>query len=95
MFDPHTPYDPPSPFREKYSGRPYDGEVAYTDQQLGRLFESVGQKSPPENTLIAVLADHGESLSDHGEFTHGVFLYDSTLRIPFLMAGPAFPSVSA
>lgn len=83
LFDPHGPYDPPLPFREKHSGRPYDGEVAYTDHQLGRLLQSV-----PGNTLIAVLSDHGESLGDHGEHTHGVFLYDSTLRIAFLLSGP-------
>ena len=92
VFDPHLPYDPPAPFREKYPGRPYDGEVAYTDQQLGRLFDAVARKSPPGNTLIAVLSDHGESFSEHGEYTHGVFLYDSTLRIPFLMAGPGIPA---
>jgi arylsulfatase A-like enzyme/Tfp pilus assembly protein PilF len=91
VFDPHSPYDPPAPFREKYAGRLYDGEVAYTDQQLGRLLETIAKKSPPENTLIAVLSDHGESLSEHGEYTHGVFLYDSTLRIAFLLAGPGVP----
>ena len=92
VFDPHSPYDPPSPFREKYEGRPYDGEVAYTDQQLGRLFQAIAKKSPPEKTLVAVLSDHGESLSEHGEYTHGVFLYDSTLRIAFIMAGPGVPA---
>ena len=92
LFDPHSPYNPPSPFREKYRATPYDGEVAYTDRQLGRLFAAVAKKSLPENTLIAVLSDHGESLSEHGEYTHGVFLYDSTLRIAFLLAGPAVPS---
>jgi choline-sulfatase len=92
VYDPHLPYDPPAPFREKYKGRLYDGEVAYTDQQLGRLFEIVSRKSPAENTLIAVLSDHGESLSEHGEYAHGVFLYDSTLRIAFMMAGPGIPA---
>ena len=91
VFDPHSPYDPPSPFRESHRGRAYDGEVAYTDQQLGRLFESIKAKSGPDNTLVAVLSDHGESLSDHGEFTHGVFLYDSTLRIAFVMSGAGVP----
>jgi len=91
VFDPHSPYHPPSPFREKYSGRAYDGEVAYTDQQLGRLFAAVDKNSPPEDTLVAVLSDHGESLSEHGEYTHGVFLYDSTLRIAFLLSGPGVP----
>ena len=92
VYDPHIPYDPPEPFREKYRDRPYDGEIAYTDQQLGRLFDAVARKSPPEKTLIAVLSDHGESFSEHGEYTHGVFLYDSTLRIAFLMAGGGIPA---
>jgi arylsulfatase A-like enzyme/Flp pilus assembly protein TadD len=91
VFDPHSPYDPPSPFREEYKGSAYDGEVAYTDQELGRLFAAVDKKSPPEDTLVAVLSDHGESLSEHGEYTHGVFLYDATLRIAFLLAGPGVP----
>jgi len=92
VFDPHTPYDPPSPFREQYAGRPYDGEIAYVDQQLGRLFEAVEQKSGLRNTVVAVLSDHGESLGDHGEYTHGVFLYESTLHIAFLLAGPGVPA---
>lgn len=91
VFDPHSPYNPPPPYREKYRGRLYDGEVAYTDLQLGRLLAAVSKKSAPDNTVIAVLSDHGESLSEHGEYTHGVFLYDSTLRIPFLLSGPAVP----
>lgn len=91
VFDPHSPYNPPSPYRENYRGRLYDGEVAYTDRQLGRLFAAVERKSSALNTVIAVLSDHGESLSEHGEYTHGVFLYDSTLRIPFLLSGPAVP----
>jgi len=91
VYDPHLPYDPPSPFRNKYADRPYDGEVAYTDQQLGRLFDAVEKKSPG-NALIAVLSDHGESFSEHGEYAHGVFLYDTTLQIPFLLSGPGVPS---
>jgi choline-sulfatase len=91
LFDPHSPYDPPSPFRERYKDRFYDGEIAYTDQQLGRFLDAVQKKSSPERTLIAILADHGESFSEHGEYAHGVFLYDATVRIPFLMAGPGVP----
>ena len=91
LYDPHFPYDPPVPFREKYKDRPYDGEIAYTDQQIGRLLEAVARKAPPADTLIAVLSDHGESLSEHGEYTHGVFLYDSTLRIAFLLSGGPVP----
>jgi tetratricopeptide (TPR) repeat protein len=90
VYDPHLPYAPPPPFREKYKGRPYDGEVAYTDRELGRLFAAVATKSP--DTLLAVLSDHGEAFSEHGEYSHGVFLYDITVRIPFLLAGPGVPA---
>jgi arylsulfatase A-like enzyme/Tfp pilus assembly protein PilF len=92
VYDPHIPYKPPAEFAQKYKGRPYDGEIAYTDQQLGRLFEAVARKSPSERTIIAVLSDHGESLGEHGEYTHGIFIYDSTLRVAFLMAGPGIPA---
>ena len=61
VFDPHSPYDPPPQYRETYRGRLYDGEVAYTDRQLGRLFDAVARKAPLEQTLIVVMADHGES----------------------------------
>ena len=92
LYDPHMPYNPPGEFKEKYENHPYDGEIAYVDQQIGRLVGAVGKKSPGGKTIIAVLSDHGESLSEHGEYTHGVFLYDATLRIAFLMAGPGIPS---
>ena len=92
IYDPHQPYEPPSPFREKYRNNPYDGEVAYADQQLGRFLEAVQKKSGEGKTLVVVLADHGESLGEHGEYSHGVFLYDSTLRIPFIVNGPGVPS---
>ncbi len=92
IYDPHIPYAPPGEFARKYKGREYDGEIAYADQQLGRLFETVAQKSPADKTILAVLSDHGESLGEHGEHTHGVFIYDSTLRIAFMMAGPGIPA---
>src|SRR5438477_584597 len=63
LYDPHLPYDPPSPFRERYKDHPYDGEIAYTDRQLGRLIDVIGKKVP-QNTIIAVLSDHGESLGE-------------------------------
>jgi len=92
VFDPHVPYNPPAPFRNQYKDRPYDGEIAYADHELGRLFDVVSKKSSPGKTLIAVLSDHGESLGDHGEYSHGVFVYDSTLRIAFMMSGPGIPA---
>src|SRR5205823_11880878 len=82
---------PPRPLREQYKEDPYDREVAYTDRQVRRLNDTIGQKAP-QNTNISVLSDHGESLGEHGEYTHGVFVYDSTLRIAFLMSGPGIPA---
>ncbi|MCW5980764.1 MAG: sulfatase-like hydrolase/transferase [Bryobacteraceae bacterium] len=90
VFDPHLPYEPPAPFDKKFED-PYDGEIAYVDRELGRLFAEV-EKKAPGNTVIAVLSDHGESLGEHGEYTHGVFLYDATLRIAFMLAGPGVPA---
>jgi arylsulfatase A-like enzyme/Flp pilus assembly protein TadD len=92
FYDPHMPYNPQEPFMQKYRGRPYDGEVAYADRELGRFLEAVERKSPATNTITIVLSDHGESLGEHGELTHGVFLYDSTLRIPLIVRGPGVPA---
>jgi choline-sulfatase len=91
VYDPHAPFEPPPPFDRKYAGRPYDGEVAYTDRELGRLFGFIEKELPAEKTILLVLSDHGESLGEHGEYSHGVFLYDSTLRIPWLMVAPGLP----
>jgi choline-sulfatase len=87
-YDPHFPYDPPMPFKAKYAKDPYSGEVAFTDAQVGRLLQWLGDHGLNEKTLIVLMADHGESLGEHGEWTHGVFLYDSTIHIPLIVAGP-------
>ena len=86
-FDPHAAYDPPEPWKAKMP-TPYDGEVAFVDDQIGRVFSKLAQMGTESQTIVAVTADHGESLGDHGEETHGVFIYDSTLRVPLIMAGP-------
>ena len=91
LYDPHAPYDPPSPFREKHAGALYDGEVAYTDACVGRLLEAA-RRPAAGNLVTVVLADHGESLGEHGERTHGFFVYQSTLRIPLIVAGPGVPA---
>ena len=90
LYDPHMPYRPPLSFREKYKGRPYDREIAYVDHELGRLFDAVHRKSA--QTLIGVLSDQGESLGEHGEYSHGIFLYDATMRIAFMVSGPGIPA---
>jgi len=93
FYDAHQPYvPPPAEFQRQYPGDTYDAEIAYMDQQLGRFVNAVKKKSPEQNTLFIVLSDHGESLGDHGEFQHGIFLYDSTLRIAWVMAGPGIPA---
>src|SRR6185369_8621879 len=91
-FDPHAPYDPPEPYKQTYTGDPYSGEIAYTDEQVGRLLAGLEQLGLASRTLVAVVGDHGESLGEHGEMTHGVFLYDSTLHVPFILAGPGVPA---
>jgi arylsulfatase A-like enzyme/thioredoxin-like negative regulator of GroEL len=89
LYDPHTPYQPPPPFDREYQGRPYDGEIAFADQQLGRLLNFLKEKHLYGRTLIVLTGDHGESLGEHGEKTHGFFIYDTTLRIPFIVKLPA------
>jgi arylsulfatase A-like enzyme/cytochrome c-type biogenesis protein CcmH/NrfG len=88
FFDPHFPYTPPSPFDVKYKSRPYDGEIAYTDVYVGKLVQVLKEKSIAENTLVVVVGDHGEDLWQHSEPTHGIFLYDTALKIPLLFWCP-------
>jgi len=87
-FDPHAPYEPPPPFSEEYQGREYEGEIAYTDQQIGRLLRKLKSLGLIDDTIIILTADHGESLGEHQEKTHGIFIYDSTLRVPLIFYNP-------
>lgn len=87
-YDPHVPFDPPAEFRSRFPLDPYDGEIAYTDSQVGRLLAAIDARGQLERTLIVVTADHGEALGDGGEETHGMLLRHSTLRIPFVMTAP-------
>jgi len=87
-YDPHDPYEPPEPFKSRFAKSPYDGEVAYVDFALGKLLDYLGEDGRFEKTLIVLTGDHGESLGDHGETTHGFFAYNSTLWIPLIMDIP-------
>ena len=97
LFDPHAPYQPPSPFREQYATDPYAGEVAWVDHALGPLLDLARGGERP--TIVVVTADHGEALGAHGEATHGLFAYEETLRVPLIVAatdvatetGPGLP----
>src|SRR2546427_3150515 len=91
LYDPHAPYDPPEPYRTEFAGRLYDGEIAFADAQLGRLFEWLRYSGRESDTVVAVLSDHGESLGEDGELTHAVLIYGATLHVPFLLAGPGRP----
>jgi arylsulfatase A-like enzyme len=82
LYDAHAGYRPPPPFAQDY-----DGELAFVDQQVGRLLEALRSRNTLERTLIFVVGDHGESLGEHGEAEHSVFLYDAVLRVPFIASG--------
>lgn len=84
VFDPHAPYLPPDEWLRRYPNDPYHAEVAWTDFALGRLFDRLG--SQPRPTLVIVTADHGEGLGEHDELTHGLFAYETTLRVPLIVA---------
>ncbi|MBN1341204.1 MAG: sulfatase-like hydrolase/transferase [Phycisphaerae bacterium] len=91
-FDPHLPYDPPEPWRQQYASNPYDGEIAYVDAELSRLLSALEELGVRQRTLVIFTSDHGESLGEHGEKTHAMFIYDATQHIPLIFSGPApFP----
>jgi arylsulfatase A-like enzyme len=85
LYDPHAPYNPPKEFLPQ--GRaPYDGEIAYADAQLGRVLDALSAQGAMDHTMVVIAGDHGEGLGDHGEATHGMLLYESTLRVPLVIA---------
>lgn len=88
LYDPHTPYDPPSPFKEQYPNRPYVGEIAYTDSQLARLWQYLEEENLIENTILIFASDHGESLGAHNENAHGFFIYQEAVHVPLIIVTP-------
>ena len=88
LYDPHYPYRPPAPYSAEYKSRPYDGEIAFADAQVGRLIQFLKDKDLYKNTLIVLSGDHGESLGEHGEKTHGFFIYNATLHVPLIFHLP-------
>lgn len=87
-YDPHDPYEPPEPFHSRFENNLYDGEVAYVDQELGRLLDDMEKKGLFEKTLIVFAGDHGESLGEHGEMTHGYLANNTTIGVPLVLAYP-------
>ncbi len=88
FYDPHSPYEPPEPFAEQYRNRPYIGEIAYVDSQVGRLLDWLDENGRTDDTVVVVIGDHGESLGEHGESGHGFFVYEGATRVPFILRAP-------
>jgi arylsulfatase A-like enzyme/Tfp pilus assembly protein PilF len=89
LYDAHAPYEAPAPFRARFAASPYDGEIAYVDSCVARIVDVLEQTKQLDNTVISIVADHGEGLGDHGEAEHGLFLYDAVLHVPWVLRLPA------
>ncbi len=87
-FDAHAPYEPPSPFAERFEGRPYDGEIAFVDAEIGRVLETMRSAGVLDRTVVALVGDHGEGLGDHGEATHALLLYEAMIHVPLAIRAP-------
>ncbi|HWW62869.1 MAG TPA: sulfatase, partial [Thermoanaerobaculia bacterium] len=88
LFEPHSPYTPPEPFRTKYASQPYDGEIAAADAVVGAFLDHLKQKGIYDRAVIILLSDHGEGLRDHGEDEHGIFLYREAIHVPLMVKLP-------
>src|SRR5262249_29396579 len=88
LYDAHSPYRPPEPYFSRYAGHLYDGEIAFDDTQLERLFARLRELRLYESSLIVLASDHGESLQEHGEAEHGFFIYNATLHVPLILKLP-------
>ncbi|MFC1783960.1 sulfatase-like hydrolase/transferase, partial [Planctomycetota bacterium] len=87
-FDPHYEYEPPEPFASRYSDDLYAGEIAYTDQCIGQVIDQLKKLGLYDSTLLIIVGDHGEGLGEHGESTHGYYIYQSTIQVPFIVRAP-------
>ncbi len=88
LYDPHDPYEPPEPYASRYADRLYDGEVAWSDELIGRLDHALSDAGIRDDTLLVVTSDHGEGLGEHRESVHGFFVYETTLHVPMIARGP-------
>jgi len=88
LYDPHEPYHAPAPFGPAFADSPYDGEIAFDDAVVASVMDHLGQVGLRDRTLVAIIGDHGESLGEHGEETHSMFVYDAAIRVPFILWAP-------
>jgi arylsulfatase A-like enzyme len=93
LYDPHAPYRPPEPHATRHAD-PYDGEIAYVDQELGRLLEAMDERFGDAGLLTVVTSDHGEAFGEHGETTHGLFVYQTTLHVPLVVSGAGLEALA-
>ena len=87
FYDPHDPYEPPEPYKSQYSN-PYDGEIAYLDEYVGKLLARLAELKLSDRTIVVITGDHGESLGEHKELTHAMFIYNTTQHVPLLIKVP-------
>ncbi|UCF43354.1 MAG: sulfatase-like hydrolase/transferase, partial [Planctomycetota bacterium] len=90
-FDPHFPYDPPEPFASAFADDLYAGEIAYTDKYIHQVIEKLKELDLYDSTLLIITSDHGEGLYEHSEWTHGYFIYHSTIQVPLIIKVPGGP----
>ncbi len=88
LYDPHAPYESPEPYRSEYKGHPYRGAIAFTDAQVGRVLAFLKDRGLADKTIVIVSGDHGEGLGEHGEETHGFFVYESSMHVPLIVHAP-------
>ena len=88
FYDPHAPYAPPEPYRSRFESEPYTGEIAFADAQVARLLAFLEGRDLLKKTIVIVIGDHGESLEEHGERTHGFFVYQAAVEVPFAILAP-------
>jgi arylsulfatase A-like enzyme len=88
LYDPHTPYEPPEPYRSQYRDSPYDGEIAYADRVIGELLSHWKEQGIYDQAMIVILSDHGEGLNEHREEEHGIFLYREAIQVPLFVKLP-------
>lgn len=91
FFDPHADYEPPADIAKRFPTNQYQGEIHFADRELGRIFKELDILGELDQTLVVFTSDHGDSLGEHGEKTHGLFIYDATTRVPLLFSGPGVP----
>lgn len=94
FYDPHDPYEPPEPYKTEYANNPYDGEIAYLDQYVGKLLKKLEDLKLRDRTIVVITGDHGESLGEHKEITHAMFIYNATQHVPLLVRIPGKPGGS-